>query len=177
MPKKILVVDNHPLILELLSSFLEKEGHAVRVAQDGLSALDVLDDFTPDIMFIDLVMPNISGDKLCRIVRAMPQLQDVFVVILSAIVSEGETDFLSYGADACIAKGSVKNIFLHVQELIADSGKRATREWEPRIFGLEGICQREITKELLHSQRHLELVLDHMSEAWSGLPESRRSSM
>mgnify|MGYP000008681529 CR=1 FL=1 len=164
MPKKILVVDNHPLILELLSNFLEKEGHAVRVARDGLSALDVLEDFTPDIMFIDLVMPNISGDKLCRIVRAMPHLQDVFVVILSAIVSEGETDFLSYGADACIAKGSVKNIFLHVQELIADSGKRATREWEPRIFGLDGICQREITKELLHSQRHLELVLDHMSE-------------
>ena len=164
MPKKILVVDNHPLILELLSSFLEKEGHAVRVAQDGLSALDVLDDFTPDIMFIDLIMPNISGDKLCRIVRAMPHLQDVFVVILSAIVSEGEMDFLSYGADACIAKGSVKNIFLHVQELIANSGKRATREWEPLILGLEGLCQREITKELLHSQHHLELVLDHMSE-------------
>jgi PAS domain S-box-containing protein len=164
MPKKILVVDNHPLILELVSSFLEKEGHEVRVAQDGLSALDVLEGFVPDVMFVDLVMPNISGDKLCRIVRTMPHLRDVFVVVLSAIVSEGETDFLSYGADACIAKGSVKNIFLHVQELIANSGKRATREWEPRIFGLDGICQREVTKELLHSQRHLELVLDHMSE-------------
>jgi len=66
MSKKILVVDNHPLILELISSFLEKDGHEVRVAQDGLSALDVLEGFVPDIMFIDLVMPNISGDKLCR---------------------------------------------------------------------------------------------------------------
>jgi PAS domain S-box-containing protein len=164
MPKKILVVDNHPLILELISSFLEKDGHEVRVAQDGLSALDVLEGFVPEIMFIDLVMPNISGDKLCRIVRGMPHLREAFIVILSAIVSEGEKDFLSYGADACIAKGSFKNIFLHVQELIADSDKRATREWEPRILGLEGICQREITKELLSSQRHLELVLDHMSE-------------
>jgi len=164
VPKKILVVDNHPLILELISSFLEKEGHEVRVAQDGLSALDVLEGFVPDIMFIDLVMPNISGDKLCRIVRGMPHLREAFIVILSAIVSEGETDFLSYGADACIAKGSFKNIFLHVQELIADSDKRGAREWEPRILGLEGICQREITKELLYSQRHLELVLDHMSE-------------
>ena len=164
VPKKILVVDNHPLILELISSFLEKEGHDVRVAQDGLSALDVLEGFVPDIMFIDLVMPNISGDKLCRIVRSMPHLHGVFVVILSAIVSEGEKDFLSYGADACIAKGSFKNIFLHVQELIADSDRRGAREWEPRILGLEGICQREITKELLSSQRHLELVLDHMSE-------------
>ncbi len=164
MPKKILVVDNHPLILELISSFLEKEGHEVRVAQDGLSALDVLEGFVPDIMFVDLVMPNISGDKLCRIVRSMPHLHGVFIVILSAIVSEGENDFLSYGADACIAKGSFKNIFLHVQELIADSDKRGARGWQPRTLGLEGICQREITKELLHSQRHLELVLDHMSE-------------
>ena len=164
MPKKILLVDNQPLILELMSSFLEKDGHEVRIAQDGLSALDVLEGFVPDIMFVDLVMPNISGDKLCRIVRSMPRLREVFIVILSAIASEGEIDFLSYGADACIAKGSVKNIFLHVQELIAESHKRATREWEPRIFGLDGIYQREITKELLRSQRHLELVLDHMSE-------------
>ena len=89
MSKKILAVDNHPLILELMSSFLEKEGHEVRVAQDGLSALDVLEGFVPDIMFVDLVMPNISGDKLCRIVRSMPHLQNVFIVILSAIASEG----------------------------------------------------------------------------------------
>ena len=165
MPKKILAVDNHPLILELMANFLEKEGHEVRVAQDGLSALEVLEGFVPDIMFVDLIMPNISGDKLCRIVRSMPQLSGVFIVILSAIASEDEIDFLSYGADACIAKGSIKNIFLHVQELIANSGPRATRALEPpRVLGLDGIYQREITKELLRSQSHLELVLDHMSE-------------
>ncbi len=164
MPKKILAVDNHPLILELMSNFLEKEGHEVRVAQDGLAALDVLEEFVPDIMFVDLVMPNIRGDKLCRIVRSMPHLQHVFIVILSAIASEGETDFLSYGADACIAKGSFKNIFLHVQELIANSDKKAAGDAESRILGLDGIYQREVTKELLRSQRHLELVLDHMSE-------------
>ncbi|MDG4476658.1 hybrid sensor histidine kinase/response regulator [Thiovibrio frasassiensis] len=162
MPKKILVVDNHPLILEIMSNFLEKDGHEVRVAQDGLSALDVLDAFVPDIMFVDLVMPNISGDKLCRIVRSMPHLHGVFIVILSAIAREGETDFLSYGADACIAKGATKNLFLHVQELIANSDKQPSRE--PIIIGIEGIYQREVTKELLYSQKHLELVLDHMSE-------------
>lgn len=164
MPKKILAVDNHPLILELISCFLEKEGHEVRVAQDGLSALDVLDSFVPDIMFVDLVMPNISGDKLCRVVRSMPHLNGVYIVILSAIASEGETDLLSCGADACIAKGAVKNIFLHLQEIIANSDKMATSCREPRVFGLEGIYQREVTKELLRSQKHLELVLDHMSE-------------
>ena len=165
MPKKILAVDNHPLILEVISSFLEKEGHEVRVAHDGLSALGVLEEgFVPDIMFVDLVMPNISGDKLCRIVRSMPHLQEVFIVILSAIAREGEMDFLSYGADACIAKGSVKNIFLHVQELIANCQRRTISEPESRILGIEGIYQREVTKELLRSQKNLELVLDHMSE-------------
>jgi len=68
MQKKVLVVDNHPVILKWMASLLEKEGHHVITAQDGLSAVDVLKAYVPDVMFVDLVMPNISGEKLCRIV-------------------------------------------------------------------------------------------------------------
>jgi len=70
--KKILVVDNDPVVLRLMTNFLEKKGHQVLTAKDGLFALDVLKTHTPDVMFIDLVMPNIGGEKLCRIVRSMP---------------------------------------------------------------------------------------------------------
>ena len=67
MKKKILVVDNHPMILKLMGNLLEKEGYKVKVAPDGLSALDILKTYKPDMIFVDLIMPNISGDKLCRI--------------------------------------------------------------------------------------------------------------
>jgi len=77
MTLKILVVDNHPMILKLLANFLEKEGHEVMTASDGLAALSVLEVYAPDIIFVDLVMPNIGGDKLCRIIRAIPRFADL----------------------------------------------------------------------------------------------------
>ena len=64
---KILVVDNDQTILEFMHDLLSKEGHEVVTAKDGLSALDVLEAHTPDVVFFDLVMPNIDGKKLCKI--------------------------------------------------------------------------------------------------------------
>jgi CheY-like chemotaxis protein len=88
MRKKILVVDDQPLIAKLMSTLLEKEGHRVVTAVDGLSALDALKEFTPDVIFLDLIMPNIGGEKFCRIIRTMPELKDTYVVILSGIAKE-----------------------------------------------------------------------------------------
>ncbi len=65
MKKKILVVDDHRMMLNFMANLLEKEGHQVFTAQDSLSALDILETDTPDIIFVDLIMPNISGEKLC----------------------------------------------------------------------------------------------------------------
>ena len=59
--KHILVVDNSPVLLRLMKTLLEKDGFRVETAQDGLHALDVLENFSPDVMFVDLVMPNIGG--------------------------------------------------------------------------------------------------------------------
>ena len=88
MGRKILVVDNSRVVLRLLTHHLEKEGYEVRTAEDGLLALSILEDFHPEVMFVDLVMPTISGDRLCRIVRKMPDLDNVYMVILSAIAAE-----------------------------------------------------------------------------------------
>jgi len=88
--KKILVVDNHSMMLKFMSNLLEKEGHQVLTASDGLSALEILKTNIPDVIFADLIMPNIDGKKLCQIVRRIPKLKDVFVVILSAIAAEEE---------------------------------------------------------------------------------------
>ena len=76
MKKKIMVVDDHPTMLTFMADLLEKEGHEVVTAEDGFSALNILTSFIPDIMFVDLVMPKIGGDKLCQIARKMPHLND-----------------------------------------------------------------------------------------------------
>ena len=162
--KKILVVDDHPTVLKFLSTLLEKKGHQVLTAQDGLSALDVLKDFTPDIIFVDLIMPNIRGDKLCRIIRSMPSLKGVYLVILSAIATEQKLDLAELRVNACIAKGPIDKMGQHVLAEIDRLDRKIAPHPTQRVIGGEEVRLRAITKELLFSTRHLEVIFDHLSE-------------
>jgi len=164
MKKKILVVDNHPVMLKFMTSLLEKEGYQVLTAEDGLSAIDILKTYIPDAIFIDLVMPNISGEKLCRMIRSMPKLNDVYLIILSAIAAEEEVDFAGFGANACIAKGPFNKMSEHVLAALDQSDKGDSNGSAGRTMGLEGIYQRQITKELISARRHFEVILSNMSE-------------
>jgi two-component system cell cycle sensor histidine kinase/response regulator CckA len=165
MSKKIMVVDNHPLILQFLSNLLEKEGHHVLTAKDGLSALEAMKTFVPDVVFVDLIMPNISGKRLCRIMRKRPHLKDIYIVILSAVAAEEKVDFVEFGANACIAKGPFNKMAEHVLHVIAQVDKKETASGSSReILGVEHVTAREITKELLSVKHHFEVILKGMSE-------------
>ncbi len=162
--KKILVADNHPVMLKFMSNLLEKKGHQVITVPDGLAALEVLKTYIPDVMFIDMVMPNISGDKLCRIVRGMPHMKDVYLIIISAIAAEEKVDFNKLGANAYIAKGPFNKISEHVLNALDQLEKKAPNDVAQKIIGLEDVYAREITKELLSSKRHSETILNNISE-------------
>jgi len=164
MKKKILVVDNHPLILKFMTTLLEKNGHTVMTAEDGLDALDVLNKFKPEIMFVDLVMPHISGYKLCRIIRNMPGLKEVYLIILSAVAEEEAENFTEFGADACIAKGPFNEMASHVLAAIDESTRKSQGRDLHEIRGSRDFSHREITKELLLSKKHSELILNNLSE-------------
>jgi PAS domain S-box-containing protein len=164
MSKKILIVDDDRVLLKFASDLLEKEGHEVATAQDGFAALNLLTSFYPDIMFFDLIMPKIDGDKLCHIVRKMPHLKDCYLVILSAAVAELDFDHTEIGADAYIAKGPFGVMAKHVLAAI-EASEVPRKDDEPKpIKGLENIYARQLTKELLSRNRHLETILESMSE-------------
>ena len=162
--KKILVVDNHPVMLKLMRTLLKKEGHKVLTAEDGLSALDILKTFIPDVIFVDLVMPNISGDKLCPIIRSMPKLKDAYLVIITAIAAEEKIDIIEIGANACIAKGPFTKMPEHILSVLEQSDKKGANDLAEKVIGLEDVYERGITKELLSSKRHSEVILNNMSE-------------
>src|SRR5512136_2238540 len=84
-PKQILIVDNDPVILALLNKFLTREGHVVRTVQDGATALNLLDTWVPDIFFIDMVMPGMSGDRLCRLIRETSPAAQSYICIITAL--------------------------------------------------------------------------------------------
>ena len=171
----ILVVDNNPLIVRLMENFLAKLGHRVRTAENGLAAIEVLADFWPDIIFVDLVMPKIPGEKLCRIVRAMPGGEEIFLVVLSAVAVEQDVDFRSFGADACIAKGPFKEVERHIRALFDEIAKgREGAALPDDVIGTENVFERIVTKELLSTKRHFEVTLDHMAEGFIELATDLR---
>jgi len=172
--KNILVVDNNPVILKLISTLLEKNDYRVQTATDGLSALTLLKTYTPDIIFIDLIMPNICGRKLCRIIRSMPEINSTFLIIVSAIAAEEKIDLDEIGADACIAKGPFKKTARHILDVADKIEKNGFTRIADRFIGMDDVNPREITKELLTSRRHFEVVLNNMSEGFLELAENGR---
>ncbi|MHB8223259.1 MAG: GGDEF domain-containing response regulator [Desulfurivibrionaceae bacterium] len=162
--KTILVVDNHPVVLKLLVEFLKKQGHEVITAEDGLAALEILKKVRPDIVFTDLIMPNISGEKLCQVIRNRPELKNLHIIVYSATVLEDETNILNLGADACIAKGPFKNTETHIAKVIEHIDRNTLHELKGKILGGEDLYKRHITSELLFSKRHYESIFNSMPE-------------
>jgi two-component system cell cycle sensor histidine kinase/response regulator CckA len=121
MKKKILVVDDNRMILKFLSNLLDGEGHEVKTCEDGLSCPESADDLEPDIVFVDLIIPKIGGDKLCQIIRSMDHMNSCYLVIISAAVAEMDLDFRKIGVNACIAKGPFGQMGKHVLAAIDDS--------------------------------------------------------
>ena len=66
MKKKILVVDDEPAISDLLQMVLTREGYAVAVAADGRRAVSLAESFQPDLIILDLMLPDISGHEVCK---------------------------------------------------------------------------------------------------------------
>ncbi|MFZ5775218.1 MAG: diguanylate cyclase [Thermodesulfobacteriota bacterium] len=162
--KTILVVDNHPVVLKLMVEFLRRLGHHVLSAEDGLGALELLRHTRPDIVFTDLIMPNIDGEKLCQVIRGREELKEIPIVIYSATVLEDEANIHKMGANVCIAKGPFKNTEDHIAKVIKHIDNGTLSELAGKILGGEDLYKRHITTELLFSKRHYEVLFDSMPE-------------
>jgi len=82
---KILVVDDLLDNLRLLASLLTEEGYTVKKAPDGAMALSNVPRFQPDLILLDIMMPEIDGYTVCQQLKANPETQDIPVVFLSAL--------------------------------------------------------------------------------------------
>ena len=162
--KKVLLVDNDRILLRMMAAFLEKRDYHVETAIDGLNALDILKTFSPEVIFIDLVMPNIDGEKLCRILRSQEEHKETFLVILSAISAEEQVDVAALGANACIAKGPFNEMAQHILEVIENPEYFSAECLSGRVYGSESVYPRGITEELLSVKKHSEIILEKMLE-------------
>lgn len=103
--KKILVVDDEVDILELLKYNLKKEGYNVKTVTNGIDAVETARDFFPDLVLLDIMMPHQDGVETCRQLRELPELENTFIIFLTARSEEySEVAAFDIGADDYITK-------------------------------------------------------------------------
>jgi two-component system, OmpR family, KDP operon response regulator KdpE len=100
--RRILVVDDEPQITRVLRTTLSSQGYDIRVANDGETALEIMKDWTPDLVITDLSMPNMDGLELCRRLRLSTQIP---ILVLSVRGEERtKVQALDAGADDYVTK-------------------------------------------------------------------------
>jgi DNA-binding response OmpR family regulator len=82
--KKILIADDNENIREALTYLLEDEGYALSLAKDGAETLRKVREVLPDILFLDVMMPEINGYDVCRTIKTDPSLKGIYVIMLTA---------------------------------------------------------------------------------------------
>lgn len=103
--RKILLVDDEKDILELLSYNLDREGYSVKTATNGKKAVDVAKEFIPDLILLDIMMPEQDGVETCRQLRELSELNDTFIIFLTARAEEySEVAGFDAGGDDYINK-------------------------------------------------------------------------
>jgi two-component system, OmpR family, response regulator len=117
VPKRVLVVEDDPSIRDTLAFNLKKEGYVVTVAQDGFEALAKAREVQPDLVLLDLMLPELSGLEVCRVLR---QERDVPIIMLTAKESElDKVVGLQLGADDYITKPfSLRELFARMTAVL-----------------------------------------------------------
>ena len=100
----ILIVEDHPTMREAMRLILEHEGFDLREAPDGATAIAMVKERPPDVMFLDLNIPGASGADVLTQLKADPATRDVRVIIVTATGEEGRDVVINLGADEYFTK-------------------------------------------------------------------------
>ena len=125
MSERILVVEDEPDIVELVSYNLRQAGMAVEAAEDGESALEMAEQSQPNLIILDLMLPGIDGLEVCRLLKQRVSLRGIPVLMLTAKAEEVDRIVgLELGADDYVVKPfSPRELVLRVQKILSRTAK------------------------------------------------------
>ena len=127
MPKDILIVDDELDIVIPIQFLMEQQGYSVMTAQRGEDALDLIYQYKPDLVLLDIMLPGIDGWQVCEIVRLNPNYRDIKIIFLTARGRKEEiAKGLALGADDYITKPfSNAQLVAKVKALLEKAKKEA----------------------------------------------------
>ena len=155
-PTRVLVVDDEPMVREVVSRYLERDGFLVREAVDGPGALDAVDAFQPDLVVLDVMLPGRSGFDVLRALRARGDTAPP-VILLTARVEESDRVLgLELGADDYVVKPfSPRELVARVRTVLRRT-RRAPDLGEPLVF--DGLHIDTRTRDVRVGEQAVELT-------------------
>lgn len=118
---KVLIVDDDQNICELLRLYIEKEGYDTRIANDGKAALEVFDEYNPDLIMLDIMLPELDGWQICREIRKKSQCPIIMLTAKSEVFDK--VLGLELGADDYVVKPfEAKEIVARIKAVLRRSG-------------------------------------------------------
>jgi len=120
--RKVLVVDDDPEIVELMVDVLERDGRfEVRTANSGYDAGVLTQEYRPDLIILDYMLPDVNGNVVCKTIRENTAFEHIRIIIVSGVVNQSEIDdLMTVGADAFMQKPfSIDELVGNMAELLA----------------------------------------------------------
>ena len=135
--KKILVVDDESDVADLVAYHLKTKGFDTETVNDPTQSIGAARSMMPDLVILDVMMPEINGIQICRLLRADPALKHVPVIFLTAKVEENDrVQGLESGADDYICKPfSTKELVLRVQNILRRTSEKTESKAVKLIVG------------------------------------------
>ena len=125
MSKKILIADDEPSIVAALEFLLRRGGYEVQVARDGDQTLELVEEFDPDLVLLDVMMPRKSGYEVCTRIRERADRRHVKIIMLTAKGRDAEVSKgLAMGADLYVTKPfSTRELMTRIGELVESNSE------------------------------------------------------
>ncbi|MDD2336544.1 MAG: response regulator [Geobacteraceae bacterium] len=116
----IFIADDEPHIVRALSFVFERDGYIVETAADGDTALRRIRETKPRVVFLDLIMPKMTGDEVCKTIKQDERLKDIHIVILTCKGQELDRELsIASGADSFITKPfSPKEVLKMIKDIL-----------------------------------------------------------
>ena len=131
MPAKILIVDDDPDLVELLRQALTSAGYQAETAADGSEALSKAQRSPPDLMVLDVLLPEVDGYSICETLRRDPATASIPIIIITVLPGEfPRLAGMEAGADAYVNKP------FHVEELLSRIGQLLSQEGRRNAAGV-----------------------------------------
>ncbi|MEM8641612.1 MAG: response regulator [Cyanobacteria bacterium P01_G01_bin.54] len=153
-PAQILIVDDNSANLKLLSDSLKAAGHKVLIARSGTRALQTLETIQPDIILLDVMMPDLNGFETCRKIKVQEQLRDIPIVFMTALTeTEKKIEGLQLGAVDYLTKP-----FWHEEVLVRVNN-------HIQLYRLK----RDLAQQVSERTAELEQTLQHLQQTQAQL--------